>query len=60
MSSGRRMRGFGQQSIAQHCGKQDATITETITLIVCPEMGEEEEADSQTTGAVLQGLMCET
>lgn len=46
MSSGRRMRGSGQQSIVQHCGKQDATITETITLNLCLEIVEEEEADS--------------
>lgn len=34
------------------------TVTETITLIVCLGM-EEEEADSQTMGADLQGPMCE-
>lgn len=59
MSSGWRMRGFGQQSIVYHCSRRDATITGTITLIVCPEMGEEEEADFQAMGAVLQGLACE-
>lgn len=53
------MRGFGQQSIVYQCSRRDATITGTVTLIVCPEMGEEEEVDSQVTGAVLQGLACE-
>lgn len=53
------MRGFGQQSIGYHCGRRGATITGTITLIVCPKMGEEEEADSQATGVVRQGLTCE-
>lgn len=36
------------------------TITETITLIVCPGMEEEEEADSQAMGADLLGPVFET
>ena len=51
------MRGFGQQLTVQHYGKQDVTVTETITLIVC--LGMEEEEDLQTMGADLQGPMCE-
>lgn len=58
-SSGWRMRGFGQQSIVYHCSRRDVTITGTIALIVCLEMGEEEEAGSRATGGVLQGLVCE-
>lgn len=60
MSSRRRMKGSGRQSIVQRYGKQDVTIMETITLIACPGTEEEEEADSQATGADLQGPACET
>lgn len=60
MSSGRRMKGSGQQSIVQHCIKQDVTTTETTTLLARPGMQEEGEARSQTTGGVLQGPACET
>ncbi len=60
MSSRRRMKGFGQQSIAQRYGKQDVTITETITLMVFPGMEEEEEADSRSMGADLRVPVCET
>lgn len=54
------MKGSGQQSIVLCYGKQDVTITVTIALIVCQGMEEEEEADSQTTVADLQGPACET
>ena len=60
MSRRRRTRGSGQRSVAQRYGKQDATVMGTIALIVCPGMKEEEEADSQSTGADLQGQACET
>lgn len=54
------MSGSGQQSVAQRYAKQDVTITETITQIVCRVTEEEEEVDSQTMGADLQGPVCET
>lgn len=57
MSSGRRTRGSGRQSIVQHWGRQDATIMEIIALTLFP--GKQREGDLQTTGGVLQGRVCE-
>lgn len=51
------MRDFGQRLTILCYRKQDVTITET--LIVCLGMEEEEEVDSQTMGADLQGQVCE-
>ena len=62
VSSRRRTRSSGWQSVVQHCRKRDLTVTETIALLVRlgKEEGEEEqEADSQIMEADLLAPVCE-
>lgn len=56
MSSRRRTRGSGQQSIAWRCRTQDATTMETIAQT---ERRGAEQEDSQTMTVALRGPACE-